>query len=173
LKPGGRAIYDGGDFVQQAVRRFGAALSLYAQKLTGRGRADDVVQEVFLRLCRAERTQVEPHLAQWLYTVCRNLAFDHRRRSRHMTTTQLPPTLNGHAGDDPAVRVEQRDSQVRAMDLLADLPPNQQEALRLKFQHGLTYKEIAAVMGDSESNVGWLIHSGLKTMRVRMSVVRT
>jgi RNA polymerase sigma-70 factor (ECF subfamily) len=116
---------------------------------------------------------VEPVLAQWLYTVCRNLAIDARRRSSRMHTIELPPSLNGRANDDPAVRVEQRDSQSRAMDLMAHLPPNQQEALRLKFQHSLTYKEIAAVMGESESNVGWLIHSGLKTLRMKMQPVRT
>ena len=88
-----------------------------------------------------------------------------------MQTIELPPTLNGHPGDDPAVRIEQRDSQHRAMDLLKHLPANQQEALRLKFQHSLTYKEIAAVMGESQANVGWLIHSGLKTLRTKMTAV--
>lgn len=85
-----------------------------------------------------------------------------------MQTIELPPTLNGHAKDDPAFRIEQRDSQSRALDLMALLPANQQEALRLKFQHSLTYKEIAAVMGESASNVGYLIHTGLKTLRMQM-----
>jgi RNA polymerase sigma-70 factor (ECF subfamily) len=150
------------------MRRYGAALSLYAQKLTHRQAADDIVQEVFLRLVKADRHTVEPILQQWLYTVCRNLAIDVRRRSSRMQTIELPPTLNGHAKDDPAVRVEQRDSQSRALDLLLLLPPSQQEALRLKFQHSLTYREIAAVMGESESNVGFLIHTGLKTLRMQM-----
>ena len=86
-----------------------------------------------------------------------------------MQTIELSPGLNGHAMDDPAVRVEQRDSQSRALDLMQHLPPNQQEALRLKFQHSLTYREIAAVMGESESNVGFLIHTGLKTLRMQMN----
>ena len=155
--------------VQLAIQRYGAGLSLYAQRMADRRHADDIVQEVFLRLCRADRADVEPILAQWLYTVCRNLAIDARRRSSRMQTIDLPPSLNGHTNDDPAVRVEQRDSQSRALDLMQHLPANQQEALRLKFQHSLTYKEIAAVMGESESNVGWLIHAGLKTLRMQMT----
>ena len=48
---------------------------------------------------------------------------------------------------------------------LRALPPNQQEVIRLKFQHGLKYKEIAAVTGLSVSNVGFLIHTAIKQMR--------
>jgi len=158
------------DWIRAAVQRFEGPLTAYAAHVLGGDveRARDVVQEAFLRLIGQDRQKVSPHLTEWLYTVCRNLAIDARRRSSRMQTIELPPSLNGHASDDPAVRVEQRDSLSRALDLMTHLPANQQEALRLKFQHSLTYKEIAAVMGESEANVGWLIHSGLKTLRTQM-----
>ena len=49
------------------------------------------------------------------------------------------------------------------------LPANQQEVIRLKFQHGLSYKQIAEVTQLSVSNVGFLIHAGLKTLRQRLN----
>ena len=54
------------------------------------------------------------------------------------------------------------------LDLVNDLTPNQQECIRLKFQHGLSYREISAITGLSVSNVGFLIHVGLKKVRARI-----
>jgi RNA polymerase sigma-70 factor (ECF subfamily) len=61
------------------------------------------------------------------------------------------------------------------MGLLGRLPENQGEVLRLRFQHQLTYKQIADVTGLSVSNVGFLIHTGLKSLRERFagSALRT
>lgn len=72
---------------------------------------------------------------------------------------------------DPATEVEQGESAAEVMRMLHDLPDGQKEAIVLKFGHGLSYKEIAAVTGHSVSNVGFLIHTGLKTVRQRMLAV--
>jgi len=145
---------------------------VYASRQVGRrGAAADVVQEVFLRLCKADPSTVQPILAQWLYTVCRNLAIDVRRRESRMSTVDL-----NHAAEPwspaagPMETLERKDSLSHALDLMQHLPANQQEVLRLKFQHGLAYKEIAAVTGLTETNVGFLIHSGLKTLRAKLLV---
>jgi RNA polymerase sigma-70 factor (ECF subfamily) len=42
--------------------------------------------------------------------------------------------------------------------------------VRLKFQHGLSYKEIAAVTELSVSNVGYLIHTAIKKLRTELGV---
>ena len=47
------------------------------------------------------------------------------------------------------------------------LPANQQEVLRLKFQNGFSYKQIAGITGLSVSNVGFLIHTGIQRLRKR------
>jgi RNA polymerase sigma factor (sigma-70 family) len=52
--------------------------------------------------------------------------------------------------------------------LLAGLSDNQQEAVRLRFQNGLSYRDIAAVTGLSVTNVGFLIHTAIKTIRTRL-----
>jgi len=75
----------------------------------------------------------------------------------------------GSAPLDPAVVVQQREGQANALSMLASLPDNQQEVLRLRFQNSLTYKEIAEVTQKSVSNVGFLIHTGLKAIREKLS----
>ena len=51
------------------------------------------------------------------------------------------------------------------LELLETLPQSQQEVIRLKFQNGFSYQEICRIRGQSISNVGYLIHAGIKTLR--------
>ena len=66
------------------------------------------------------------------------------------------------------VSLERQESTTKALRYLSRLPENQQEVIRLKFQHGLSYKQISSVTRLSVTNVGFLIHTGLKTLRHRM-----
>jgi RNA polymerase sigma-70 factor (ECF subfamily) len=66
---------------------------------------------------------------------------------------------------DAAVR---RDLSARVLDLLEVLPINQREVIRLKFQNGFSYQEISRISGHSVSNVGYLIHAGVKALRLQL-----
>ncbi len=81
------------------------------------------------------------------------------------TTATVPESS---AASPPAV-VEAREESARVLQVLQTLPPRQQEVLRLKLKHELSYKEIARVVGISVSNVGYQIHVGLKTLRERLA----
>ena len=77
-----------------------------------------------------------------------------------------------HASSDPspAAQAEQRDTASEVLRLLARLPKNQQEVVRLKFQYGLTYREITQVTNLTIGNVGFLIHTAIKTIRRQMQI---
>ena len=57
------------------------------------------------------------------------------------------------------------DMSSRVLELLEALPVNQREVVRLKFQNGFSYQEISRISGHSVSNVGYLIHAGIKALR--------
>src|SRR5687768_4635811 len=157
------------EWVRQAVARFERPLVRYALHITGDAeRARDVVQEAFLRLCDQDPRDVAPHLAEWLYTVCRNLAIDVRRKERRMRL--LTEAAEGFEcpAEPPAGPAEREDDYTSALAVMQDLPDNQQEVLRLKFQHGMSYKQISQVTGLSVTNVGFLLHVALKALRRRL-----
>ncbi|MFN0052863.1 MAG: RNA polymerase sigma factor [Planctomycetales bacterium] len=158
------------DWVRGILLEYEGDLTRYAQRITGdEERARDVVQETFLRLCREDRSKLDGHLVEWLYTVCRNKALDVRRKEQRMTTlTDEAFTLTESPEPTPALQVEQRDSAGQVFEMLDRLPPKQQETIRLKFQSGLSYREISEVTGLTVSHVGVLIHTGLKTLRARL-----
>jgi RNA polymerase sigma-70 factor (ECF subfamily) len=106
----------------------------------------------------------------WLFTVCRRLAIDAMRKERRMDPGgDAVIEVRAGAEADPAGAAETRDEAARALTFLAALPENQREVIDLKFRHGLMYREIAEVTGLSVGNVGFLIHTGLQTLRGRMS----
>jgi RNA polymerase sigma-70 factor (ECF subfamily) len=158
------------EWVRAAVERYQDALIRYAWLQTGNIEiARDVVQDTFTRLCAEEPQHLNSHLAQWLFTVCRNRALDVQKKNG----LRKPPIgdaaiLRIDPAADPAKRAEQREDAADALSLVSQLPMNQQEVLRLKFQNGFSYKEISQIIGLSVGNVGFLIHSAIKTVRQRM-----
>ena len=123
--------------------------------------AREVVQETFLRLCKEDPARVEGHLAQWLFTVCRNLAFDARKKEARMTP--LGDTEIAVAPD-----LDERRTASQVFQLVETLPKNQREVIYLKFQCDLSYKEISDITRLSVTNVGFLIHSAVRAIRKQM-----
>jgi RNA polymerase sigma-70 factor (ECF subfamily) len=159
-------------WVRAAVERYEGPLVLYARHVLGGDaeRARDVVQDTFLRLIGQDRAKVGPHLTEWLYTVCRNLAIDVRRKEQRMQRLSDADADSAASGaPDPGAHSEQDDAMTLVLRGLKQLPRNQQECIRLKFQGGLSYKQISAVTNLTVTNVGFLIHTGLKTLRMRLA----
>lgn len=154
------------DWIAQAAAAHERPLRSYVAHLIGsRENAGDIVQEAFARLCGQARDEVS--LPEWLFVVCRNLAIDRMRKERRMSlvdASQAEPVTD----ERPSLRIERADESKKMLDLLGELPARQQEAIRLKFQHEMSYAQIATVMNASVNNVGVLIHTGLKTLREKM-----
>jgi RNA polymerase sigma factor (sigma-70 family) len=163
---------DASSLVPAAVARHQAPLLRYATRLLGGDveRARDVVQDTFVRLMAQPPAGVEDHVAEWLFTVCRNRAHDVLRKEGRMKRfeegqaerlTALEP-LPGRALE----RSEQHDAVRR---LLGKLPHNQQEVVRLKFQNGFSYQEISRITSLSVTNVGFILHTAIKALRREMA----
>jgi RNA polymerase sigma-70 factor (ECF subfamily) len=172
--PSTSASADRDGWVRAAVERFEGPLTRYALRIVGEVEsARDIVQETFLKLCGQDRGRVEPHLAEWLFTVCRNRALDVLRKEARVSRSTDPETrlsVVPAAGADPSDGQEQRDELERVLRLMALLPDSQQEVIRLRFQEGFSYKEISRITGFSVGNVGYLLHVGLKSLRGRLGV---
>jgi RNA polymerase sigma-70 factor (ECF subfamily) len=139
--------------------------------------ARDVVQETFIRLVRQQQAEDavpfdgEKHLEAWLFTVCRHRAVDYQRKHSRIIPMTIHDEDRATEELSPSARLEQTDSAAAALRLLDQLSPNQREVIRLKFQNDLSYKEIAAVTELSVTNVGFLIHTGLKKLRALMQEI--
>jgi RNA polymerase sigma-70 factor (ECF subfamily) len=155
-----------GDWIVAAFERHERPLLRYAAwLLDDADRARDVVQETFLRLCRERPDAVQAHLPQWLFTVCRNLAVDVQRRSGRTESMDDAAILEA---PDVGKALEQQELLMQVLKIAEALPRNQREVVCLRFQGGLSYKEISAVTGFSVGNVGFLIHTAMTRIRERV-----
>ncbi len=160
-------------WIRSVVDQYEGPLVRYATRILGDvERARDVAQDTFLRLCNQSRSEVEGRLAEWLFTVCRNRALDVRRKEERMRPMTEAAQARPGRGPEPAQALMEKESSNRLFAALARLPKREQEILRLKFQEGLSYKEISGVMQLTVSNVGWLIHTGLKTIQRELAADR-
>ena len=161
-----------GRWIESVVERYEGRLLRYASQITGdvdRGR--DVVQDTFLRLCREPPSSLDGHLAEWLYTVCRNRALDVRRKEKRMQTmTDEQSATQPSREPSQAESAETQDTSNRVSQLVDALSDNQREVVRLKFQNGLSYKEISRISELSVSNVGYLIHTAIRRLRKELGV---
>jgi len=159
-------------WIRAVVQRYEGCLVRYAAQITGdleRGR--DVAQDTFLRLHQQDARQLDGHLAEWLYTVCRNRALDVQRKEQRMKTMTAEQVAAQESREPPqATQIELQDTVSRVLQFVDGLSDNQREVVRLKFQNGLSYKEIAAITELSVSNVGYLIHTAIKTLRTQLGV---
>jgi len=162
-----RVAADAASFVREALAQHEAALMRYAKSITGDvERARDVVQETFVRLWQADREQLGEHVAPWLFTVCRNRALDVARKEGRMQPVGAAAVeVAAEAGDTPLAQTLRKEATSRVLAGVEGLPANQREVVRLKFQAGLSYKEISAVTGLTVSNVGYLLHHAIKALR--------
>lgn len=155
--------------MQKLVRRFEIPLLQFATRITGdRERARDVVQETFVKFQRNGRATNDEEPATWLFTVCRNGALNVCRKERRMIF--LDDELSGSRLDEqpmPFARMEQEEASGFLSRIIATLPPRQREVLQLKFQNDLSYQQIAEVTKTTANNVGVLIHTALKTLRLK------
>ena len=162
------------DWIASVLQEYERPLTRYAAHILGdMDRAREVVQDTFLKLCRQNRSRIRDHLAQWLYSVCRHRALDVLRKEKRMTALgEAQFNLPAQGPGIPSI-MEREEQVAGVMGILGTLPANQQEVIRLKFQGELSYQEISRVTKLSVSNVGFLIHTGLKTIREKSQAGQT
>jgi RNA polymerase sigma-70 factor (ECF subfamily) len=161
---------DAGEWFRTVVERFEGPLVRYAKSITDdTERARDVVQEAFLRLHKQNGSRPE-NVQAWLYTVCRRQALDIvRKETRMRTLDEAQAAICECPTPTQAAAFEQNEAQSQLVRVLGDLPANQQEVVRLKFQDALSYRDIAEITGLSISNVGYLLHVAIKQLREQLS----
>ena len=170
--PQPEARHENTAFVQTAAAHHRAPLLRYATRLLG-GDADgaqDVVQDTFVRLMAQPPAQVDGHVAEWLFTVCRHRALDVLRKENRMKRFEDGQIERLAAADPkPGRELERAETHAAVLRLVERLPLNQQEVIRLKFQNGFSYKEISRITSLSTGNVGFLLHTAVQRLRLEMA----
>jgi RNA polymerase sigma-70 factor, ECF subfamily len=158
----------------ELILRWERPIYVLAYRTIGREEdARDVCQETFLRAFRAlPGFRGQAKFSSWLYRIALNLCRDWMRRERRAPTVQAPEgvdLLDLAAAAEPSESIEDlvaRKDLARAVErVMARLPEEQRTAIVLKEFHGLTFREIADLMGCPLSTVKTRLYQGLTVLR--------
>lgn len=135
--------------------------------------AEELAQETFWRLWRARATyRPEGKFSAFLFRTAARLCLDHyRRRPRPAiddseTALAMAPAPVGFQPDDQARQGQLAEALERSLD---QLPVNQRLAMQMGRLEGMSYQEIASVLGCSVGAVEQLIFRARASLRVALS----
>ena len=122
-----------------------------------------------MRLHSQEQEKIEGHLSQWLFTVCRNCALKSlKKEDRYIYVDSAEFETKKCEGLTPFMELERKERVTRVMELVKELPKNQQEVVRLRFHNHHSYQEISDITGLSVGNVGFLLNAAMRNLRTKM-----
>ena len=160
------------DALAEAYRRHAGASFALARRLLGdAGMAEEVVQEVFLRLWhRPDRFDPDRgSLRSYLLAQTHGRSVD-RLRSETSRRRREERDARETAESGPDIEREVIDLTVaeRMKDIVAKLPVEERRAIELAYFGGHTYREVAVLLDAPEGTVKSRIRSGLRRMRVTL-----
>ena len=145
----------------------GDVLVLFARQWVDASSAEDVVQEVYLRLAKQRRTPDNPKA--WLFRAVRNAAISELRTQNRRRKHEKTRALRTRSWFVSRV-TDQMDAQV-AQQALEGLKPEHREVVVLKIWAQMTLQEISDTLGLPVSTVHSRYVAAIKLLRKRMSVV--
>jgi RNA polymerase sigma-70 factor (ECF subfamily) len=164
------------DALAEAYRRHGGAVHALASRLLGgfasSGQlAQDVVQEVFLRLWN-EPDRYDPErapLRSFLLTQCHGRSIDLlRAEGSRRAREERDARQRAVAGYDLEHELEDLAVADQVRHALATLPPAEKEAIALAYFGGHTYREVASILEQPEGTIKSRMRSGLRRLRTEL-----
>ncbi len=169
-----RSIGGDTESFNQLIKRWERPIYTLAYRTIGREEdARDLCQETFLRAFRGlAGFKGQAKFSSWLYRIALNLCRDWIRRERRAPVVPTPDgvdliELAGEGDDVVAVddRVVRDDLSRAVAHAMRVLPEDQRTAIVLKEYHGLTFQEIADLLGCPLSTVKTRLYQGLTVLR--------
>lgn len=148
--------------------------SIACYSLSDETAADDITQQIFVKLfTRIGQFRGDSEFTTWLYRLVINSCLDERRRQRRfLPVTEFAPMNNAIHRKPPETRYERREIAGSVREAIGGLKPKMRLPILLKYIEGLTYEEIAAVLGCSKGTVASRLNRAHKALAKKLGHLR-
>ncbi len=164
------------DAFAQVYDRYERQVFRYAYHILGnRDDADDIKQETFVKAYQAIRSfRSESSLQTWLLKICGNLCRDKikswdRRKVTYDSTMREDEMGVTSPDDSPQAIVERKELEAVIAKALRGMPAPQREIIVLHEIEGLSYEEIAAVLGCTRTSIKLRLFRARKSLKERVA----
>ncbi|MBI5502409.1 MAG: RNA polymerase sigma factor [Deltaproteobacteria bacterium] len=146
--------------------------------------AEDLTQETFIRVVHNRATfRSGAKFTTWIYTIARNLSVDEMRKRRYRRHRSLDEPLGRRDGDpgrtlgdlvgDPQAKTDMQAGDLEMRTVLeaaiGKLPKEQREVFALREMSGLSFQEIAEIVGCNENTVKSRMRYALERLHAALS----
>jgi RNA polymerase sigma-70 factor (ECF subfamily) len=150
----------------QLVERHAAALARFASSIGERDEVQELVQDTFVRAFGGiDAFRGESSLRTWLFTILRRLALDRRRAARRRRDRVEVSEADAVTEYDALDGMVATETQQRVRAAVERLSPMQREIFTLRVTEGLSYKEIAAIVGSTEGAARVHYHNAMRAVK--------
>jgi RNA polymerase sigma-70 factor, ECF subfamily len=147
------------------VERHATAIARFVSTL-GERETDEVVQDTFVRAFSSfDSFRGESSLRTWLFTIARRLVVDRRRAQRRRPATEPIDDVELASGFTALDSIVAAEAEGQVREAVERLSPTQREVFTLRVGEGLSYKEIAEVVGTTEGAARVHYHNALRTIK--------
>jgi RNA polymerase sigma-70 factor (ECF subfamily) len=155
------------DHLEPLIRRYASPLLTFIHRMTGdRHRSEDIFQEVFLAVwIKRHQYQFPRPFKPWLYAIAVNKCHAVARVRRPGILPLEEEAAPSTEGTTPAETLIATETAALVSSAVAELPTQQRAVLVLRVWNGLSYAEIAQVVGRTEATVRSHMFHGLATLR--------
>lgn len=167
IRSSDRAHFDAawGELYKRYADRVAVGIS---GRVPDRAVAEDIVQQAFAKAAeRIESFEPDASFYTWVYKIAVNLTIDLYRKTKRSRTGSLDDQIRDTTADrGPGVdrMLEQRVTNARVQEAIAQLTPDQAEAIRLRELDHMPYKEIAERLGVPEGTIMARVFYGRKRL---------
>jgi len=154
----------------QIVARHADALARFAVSSGERAEIEELVQDTFVRAFSSiDSFRGESSLRTWLFTIERRLMLDRRRaerRQKAMVPVNPADAVTEYDALDALVAEEAESKVRRAVDALS---PMQREVFTLRVEQGMSYRDIAEIVGSTEGAARVHYHNAMRAVKESVS----
>jgi len=152
------------------VCRYSDALARFAVNLGERNDIEELVQDTFVRAFGSMHSfRGDSALRTWLFTIERRLVLDRRRAAKRapevVEVTDSSAAMEFTALD--SMVAAETEQQVR--EAIGSLSPTQREVFTLRVSEGLSYKDIARIVGSTEGAARVHYHNAMRAVKEFLS----
>lgn len=151
------------------MSQYGAALRRFFARRVSAADADDLVQEVFLKLQRSTQAAATDNVESLLFTVARSVLIDRFRGEKNHRLLDFPDSFPDPADDISPERIlAAKQDYARAMVAILNLSPREQTIFMLHRFSKLSYSTIAKRMGVSQRTVRGIMERAIGKILAHM-----
>lgn len=143
-------------------------LKYVSYKISDRYLAEDLTSTVFEKALTKFKTynSKKAAVSTWIFAIAKNTLIDHFRAAYREKTIQLDDTFDvPQDSKTPEETVIDEEKWKMLQRCVLKLAPNEQEIIALKFSSRMTNRQIADVLGLSDSNVGVILYRAIRRLR--------